>query len=108
MRVWLSIRRIARNRLTVAVLALAVTALAMVPVGTSGGPCGTSASDVRPAAAVGFGGAEDVPRPRTGIDLEVRILNLRVQFPWMRSLPVSPGHRIVISLLGASTADPRS
>jgi hypothetical protein len=34
----------------------------------------------------------------TGLDLEVRILNVRIGFPWLKSLPVTPGRRIVVSL----------
>ncbi len=34
----------------------------------------------------------------TGLDLEVRIWNVRIGFPWLKSLPVTPGRRIVVSL----------
>jgi hypothetical protein len=34
----------------------------------------------------------------TGVDLEVRIWNVRIGFPWLKSLPVTPGRRIVVSL----------
>jgi hypothetical protein len=34
----------------------------------------------------------------TGLDLEVRIWNVRIGFPWLKSLPVTPGRRIVLSL----------
>lgn len=40
----------------------------------------------------------DVPVSR-GIDLEVRLFHVRIEFPWMKALPVSPGHHIVISVL---------
>jgi hypothetical protein len=33
-----------------------------------------------------------------GLDLEVRIWNVRIGFPWLKSLPVTPGRRIVVSL----------
>jgi hypothetical protein len=34
----------------------------------------------------------------TGLDLEVRIWNVRIEFPWLKSLPVTPGRHIVLSL----------
>jgi hypothetical protein len=34
----------------------------------------------------------------TGLDLELRIGHLRIEFPWLKSLPLSPGRHIVISL----------
>jgi hypothetical protein len=34
----------------------------------------------------------------TGLDLEVRIWNVRIGFPWLKSLPLTPGRRIVLSL----------
>jgi hypothetical protein len=44
----------------------------------------------------------------TGLDLEVRIWNVRIGFPWLKSLPVTPGRRIVLSLWdtgGAGSGD---
>jgi hypothetical protein len=96
MRVSLPIRRFVVERLTVVALALALAALAVVPGATTASPC--------PAAPPA--GEGDDPRPSTGIDLEVRVLNLRVEFPWMRALPVSPAHHIVISLLARDAGDP--
>ena len=37
-----------------------------------------------------------------GVDLEVRIWNVRIGFPWLKSLPVTPGRRIVVSLWDAT------
>jgi hypothetical protein len=37
----------------------------------------------------------------TGVDLEVRIWNVRIGFPWLKSLPLTPGRRIVVSLWDA-------
>jgi hypothetical protein len=34
----------------------------------------------------------------TGLDLEVRIWNVRIGFPWLKTLPVTPGRHIVVSL----------
>jgi hypothetical protein len=55
-----------------------------------------------PAAVAGAPQAE-AGRPvstslTTGLDLEVRIWNVRIGFPWLKSLPVTPGRRIVVSL----------
>ena len=102
MRAPLSIRRFAIERLTVVLLALALAVLAVAPGGTAQTPCTvrstpapmlTTAAFDRPAAAT----AEE-RQPKSGIDLTLRVWNLRVEFPWMRALPVSPGHHIVISL----------
>jgi hypothetical protein len=40
----------------------------------------------------------DMLSASTGVDLEVRIWNVRIGFPWLKSLPVTPGRRIVVSL----------
>jgi len=104
MRIWHLIHRFVLDRAAVAVLALALTALAVAPGGTSEAPC-DGTRDARILPAVGIGGATDdeTPRPRTGLDLEVRILNLRIEFPWMRALPISPGRHIVIALLSTES-----
>jgi hypothetical protein len=112
MRAWSSLRQFAFERLTIAGLALALAALAVVPGGTSpGAPHDPPCDAERRARASALDGADafvdEVIEPRTGIDLEVRVLNLRVEFPWMRALPVSPGHHIVISLLARESDDRR-
>jgi hypothetical protein len=66
---------------------------AVVVAAASSTPC-RGAEDVRPAPA----SAGSTVSPR-GVDLELRILNLRVEFPWLKDLPVTPGRRIVISWL---------
>lgn len=39
------------------------------------------------------------PSPSTsGVDLEVRVWRLRVGFPWLKYLPITPGRRIVIAI----------
>jgi hypothetical protein len=112
MRVWPPIRRFAVERLTVVVLALALAALAVVPGNTTASPCrattaaAAAALDRTVADRVGVRAERDDPRPTTGIDLEVRVFNLRVEFPWMRALPVSPARHIVISLLARNAGDP--
>jgi hypothetical protein len=40
----------------------------------------------------------------TGLDLEVRIWNVRIGFPWLKSLPVTPGRHIVVSLWETESA----
>ena len=34
----------------------------------------------------------------TGVDLELRIWRLRIEFPWLKSLPVRPAQHIVVSI----------
>jgi len=59
-------------------------------------------TQVRPAVARTVAQA-DAGQPAagystTGLDLEVRIWNVRIGFPWLKSLPVTPGRHIVVSL----------
>jgi hypothetical protein len=54
-------------------------------------------------AAQADAGLRDRGRPvpadvTTGLDLEVRIWNVRIGFPWLKSLPVTPGRHVVVSL----------
>jgi hypothetical protein len=63
----------------------------------------------RVSSAVATGDAEAAVWPRTslawpaprstGIDLEIRILHVSIEFPWLKALPISLGQRIVISLM---------
>ena len=39
-----------------------------------------------------------------GLDLELRVWKLRIEFPWLKSLPVRPGRPIVISIFEAPAA----
>jgi hypothetical protein len=53
------------------------------------------------AAAQAWSGDRALPNSLStsaGVDLEVRIWNVRIGFPWLKSLPVTPGRRIVVSL----------
>jgi hypothetical protein len=94
-----SLRRFAIDRLTVALLALALAVLAATPGGTAPSPCPDADRSAQPPAAEAAPRVDpSMPEPRSGIDLTLRVWNLRVEFPWMRALPVSPGHHIVISL----------
>jgi hypothetical protein len=58
-------------------------------------PTAVKAADVPPAVS-------DLRQPgddaSTGLDLEVRIWNVRIEFPWLKSLPVTPGRHVVLSL----------
>jgi hypothetical protein len=36
---------------------------------------------------------------RTGIGVELEVLSLRIELAWFESIPVSPGRRLVFSLL---------
>jgi hypothetical protein len=53
---------------------------------------GTPAADTRISAANG----------RTGIGVELEVMNLHIELAWFESVPVSPGRRLVFSWL----ADP--
>jgi hypothetical protein len=35
----------------------------------------------------------------TGLDLEVRIGRIRIEFPWLKSLPITPGRHLVLDLM---------
>ena len=39
-----------------------------------------------------------------GLDLELRVWKLRIEFPWLKSLPIRPGRNIVISVFEAPAA----
>jgi hypothetical protein len=43
----------------------------------------------------------------TGLDLEVRIGRIRVEFPWLKTLPITPGRHIVFTLLPAFDTESR-
>jgi hypothetical protein len=57
---------------------------------------------VQTMAQAGSGRAlTDALSASAGVDLEVRIWNVRIGFPWLKSLPLTPGRRIVVSLWDA-------
>jgi hypothetical protein len=60
----------------------------------------TVSTQTAPAQAASRFGADALPAS-TGVDLEVRIWNVRIGFPWLKSLPLTPGRRIVVSLWDA-------
>jgi hypothetical protein len=57
-------------------------------------PTAVKAATVPPAAA----DLRQAGDASTGLDLEVRIFNVRIEFPWLKSLPVTPGRHVVLSL----------
>jgi len=36
----------------------------------------------------------------SGVDVELRIGPVRIEFPWLRRLPIAPGKRLVIAITG--------
>ena len=42
---------------------------------------------------------------RTGIGVELEVMNLHIELAWFESVPVSPGRRLVFSLLAAPSRD---
>ncbi len=96
--------RIGHTRMMLGTLALALAGLAAGPVSTHG-----HCRDTAPAAAVPppappaefaharASGPDTFDAPATsGIDLELRVLNVRIEFPWLKNLPISPARRLVI------------
>ena len=73
-----------------------------ISTGASDAPCkdGAAAAAGKPVPAAPR--AADVTP--TGIDLELRVWKLRIEFPWLKSLPVRPGRSVVISLFEAPAA----
>jgi hypothetical protein len=72
-----------------------------ITTGASDAPCKeavTKAAKASPAPA-----ATDADAP-TGLDLELRVWKLRIEFPWLKSLPVRPGRHIVVSVFEAPAA----
>jgi hypothetical protein len=61
-----------------------------------------------PADCGGRGAAADArfsaANGRTGIGVELEVLSLRIELAWFESIPVSPGRRLVFSLLANPTA----
>jgi hypothetical protein len=76
---------------TVLVVGFALVAAIVAPAASGATPC-------RESAAVGPAPAPlPVVAATQGVDLELRVLNLRIEFPWLKDLPITPGRRIVIS-----------
>lgn len=76
-----------------------------ITTGASDPPCKdvVTAKAAAQAARPSPTAANDDATP-AGIDLELRVWKLRIEFPWLKSLPVRPGRSIVISLFEAPPA----
>ena len=61
----------------------------------AGCPSGTPVADTRISAANG----------RTGIGVELVVMNLHIELAWFESVPVSPGRRLVFSWLASPSRD---
>jgi hypothetical protein len=82
-----------------------------ITTGASDAPCKDA---VAQAEATTASAATARPSPRAaasddagipvGLDLELRVWKLRIEFPWLKSLPVRPGRSVVISLFEAPPA----
>jgi hypothetical protein len=48
--------------------------------------------------------ANDAADTPAGLDLELRVWKLRIEFPWLKSLPFRPGRNVVISVFEAPPA----
>ena len=74
-----------------------------ITTGASDAPCKDAvakAAKVSPARAA----ADDAVAAPAGLDLELRVWKLRIEFPWLKSLPIRPGRNIVISVFEARAA----
>jgi hypothetical protein len=88
-------------------LFLVAAVLVMLAVG-SGITTGASDAPCKDAVAKGAKAsptpaASDADTP-AGLDLELRVWKLRIEFPWLKSLPVRPGRHIVVSIFEAPAA----
>ena len=97
-----SLTSVAARRLALLVVGIVLVSAGVVPVATSSLPCRAASAVAATQAAVSS--AHERPASR-GVDLELRVLNLRVEFPWLKSLPVTPGHRIVISWMATNARE---
>ena len=76
-----------------------------ITTGASDPPCKDVPAKAARAAAQAHPShaAADDPGP-AGIDLELRVWKLRIEFPWLKSLPIRPGRNIVITVFEAPAA----
>ena len=72
-----------------------------ITTGASDAPCKDAVA--RPAHAAAPAAADQAATP-AGVDLELRVWKLRIEFPWLKSLPIRPGRNIVISVFEAPAA----
>jgi hypothetical protein len=74
-----------------------------ITTGASDAPCKDAVAAPAQAATPSPAPAKDADTP-VGLDLELRVWKLRIEFPWLKSLPVRPGRSVVISLFEAPPA----
>ena len=72
-----------------------------ITTGASDPPCKDA---VAQAAKASPAPADDFAATPAGLDLELRVWKLRIEFPWLKSLPIRPGRNIVISVFEAPAA----
>jgi hypothetical protein len=97
-------------------VAVALALAATFPAETVSRPCkSTPATNFVEADAVAEetdvpeepAGSEAPPAETRGIGLAVRIWNVRIEFPWLKHLPVSPGWRVVVTLFESDSRESR-
>ena len=69
-----------------------------ITTGASDAPCKEAVPPVAKASPAPAASDADTP---VGLDLELRVWKLRIEFPWLKSLPVRPGRSVVISVFEA-------
>jgi hypothetical protein len=74
-----------------------------ITTGASDAPCKDAVAAPAHAATPSPAPARDADTP-VGLDLELRVWKLRIEFPWLKSLPIRPGRNIVISVFEAPAA----
>jgi hypothetical protein len=97
-------------------VAVVLTLAATFPTETFSPPCkSTPAAYVVDARAVAEepdvpeepAASEALPTETRGIGLAVRIWNVRIEFPWLKHLPITPGWRVVVSLFEPDSMESR-
>jgi hypothetical protein len=74
-----------------------------ITTGASDPPCKDAVVEAaQPASPSSIAAGDDLTPP--GIDLELRVWKLRIEFPWLKSLPVRPGRSVRISIFEAPAA----
>ena len=75
-----------------------------ITTGASDAPCKDAvAKGAKASPSPAPAAADDAATP-AGLDLELRVWKLRIEFPWLKSLPIRPGRNIVISVFEAPAA----
>jgi hypothetical protein len=83
-----------------------------ITTGASDAPCKDAVAKAEATTASAATAAKSSPRAAAtddadvpvGLDLELRVWKLRIEFPWLKSLPVRPGRSVVISVFEAPPA----